>query len=162
MLLFQNAFTSCEGNKLVLSFPCIDLFGCYYMNSDHPIQSLNAGSESQHPVCTSPADKRFGFRKPTSIFFQHFCCAQTICSQRQRNVQIKACYPLLRGRLHIMTKGLAFISICERITHCCAGGSLFFSLLFLLLCISYKICNDRSQLTWPTLKKIRAFAHVGG
>lgn len=75
MLLLQNAFTPCEGNKLVLTFPCID-YSCYYsiifgnfsdgrlhihIDSDHPFQSLNAGSDSEIAACISPAAKWFGF-----------------------------------------------------------------------------------------------------
>lgn len=83
-----------------------------------------------------------GFRQPTGIFFEHFlCCArrQTICLQGGY-VQIKACYPLLRGRLHIMMKGLA-LSSCERITHCC-GGRKSPPIFWLFLCIRYKMCCD--------------------
>lgn len=101
-----------------------------------PFPTLHAGSDIQHPVqramLLQPNDVDLrGFWKPTSIFFEHFlCCA---CRQYARrcggkNVQIKACYPLLGGRLHIMMKGLA-LSICERIAHCCGGRSFFLSSL---------------------------------
>lgn len=139
-----------------------------HMDSENPFQSLNAASDSQHPVqraqVLQPNDWDLtGFRKPVSIFCQHFlCCAKTVCSQRQRNVQIKACYPLLRGRMHIMVKGMALISICERITPCCGERKfILFPLLFLFLLISYKICSDQSLVTETTLKQVLAFTHVG-
>lgn len=77
-----------------------------------------------------------------------------------KHVQIKACYPLLWGRLHIMMKGLA-LSICERIAHCCGGRRFiyfyFFLVLLLFLCIRYKMCSVwGSHLTWPTVKQICA------
>lgn len=100
--------------------------------SHFPWRSLRARSDSQHPVqCVrllQPNDSDLtGFRKPTSIFFEHFLCCvhrQTICLGGG-GVQIKACYPLLRGRLHIMMKGLA-LSSCERITRCCSGRKFLF------------------------------------
>lgn len=94
-------------------------------------QAQIVGIPCQRAHVLQPNDSDLtGFQKPTSIFVQRFlCCAQTICSHRQSNVQIKACYPLLRGRLHIMMEGLDFISVCERITHCC-GGRKFISPLF--------------------------------
>lgn len=137
---------------------------------DHPFKSLKAGSDivgipCQRAHVLRPNDSDLtGFQKPTSISFQRFLCrAQTIRSRRQSNVQIKACYPLLRGRLHIMMEGLDFISVCERITHCC-GGRKFISppfFYFLPRCISYKICSDRRQRTWPAPQQISGFHTCG-
>lgn len=116
----------------------------------------------QHPVQCSEtsAAKWFGFDR-ISEAHQYFL--STI-------VQIKACYPLLRGRLHIMRKGLAFISICwEDYPLLWWEVSFFFLplLLFLLrLFLVHQIWNvpwlGPVDLAHTEANRRGALTHVGG
>lgn len=81
-------------------------------------------------------------------------------------MQIKACYPLLRGRLHIMMKGLA-LSSCERITHCCSGRTFFFFTPPILDCfcashIKCAVMEEPVDLAHTEANPRGAFARVGG
>lgn len=109
-------------------------------------------------VCETPAAKRFGFDR---ISEAHRYFLSTL-------VQIKACYPLLRGRLHIMRKGLAFISICWEDYPLLWWEVSFFSLPSFYFCCDYlhQIWNVQwsgpVDLAHTQANPRRALTHVGG